>query len=366
MSTKMGKVKKSKIKSKNSLEKYFKTKKSIYVDRLREELAESFENSIDNLSENQSENSIGISTEISTVFTENVSENPIENSSDNSTENDTLRNDEGENNCDEQTSDEAIAEKIEGLEKKCKELSEKNVELEKKNSKLQKDNCVLKKMLESSKSLNLCKDMKIQKLSTHTASLSTNNANTIQKQSKIKPVLFADYANHFSTAQLNDLRATDKGKRNDIKFVSKCLDFLYRGDKATIARKYPGNRKLKGKSMITPKKKTLMGQILDERIESEGVDEEIFIERSSRLNRLIGDGIYSLTKRQEPVEITPAPVNATENFTLQTTTDDGQSMNQTLQKTTFAGQTMNQTPQTVIITPHTFDAFNYVHIPYFN
>lgn len=65
-----------------------------------------------------------------------------------------------------------------------------------------------------------------------------------------------------------------------------------------MANKYAGNRKIKGKSQITPNKKVLMQMLLNERVASEGCDVELVIERCDRLNRLLGDGLYTITKRQ--------------------------------------------------------------------
>lgn len=279
-------------------------------------------------------------------------EQTVENGDENKGENHRTGSDASKNSCstdgDEQTI-ERMVEKIEALEKKCEELLEKNVGLKTQNSKLQKDNRILKKMLESSKNLNLCKDVKIQKLTAASATTTSNGVsnNVNQTKSNTKQVLFADHEQHFSSIQLNKLRSIEKGKRRDSAFISKCLEFLYDGNTEIIAGKHSGNRKLEGKSMVSPAKKVLMEQLLNERVESEGIDGGDFLERSSRLNRLIGDGIYTLTKRRAPADMN----HQTPKTVTQSTTQ-------------IQLNPMVNTLQPVFHTSQMFDAFNFVTLPY--
>lgn len=57
-------------------------------------------------------------------------------------------------------------------------------------------------------------------------------------------------------------------------------------------------------------------KMLDERAQSEGLDEEAVIGRCSRLYRLVGDGIYTVTKRNAPINSTEDMVNETQQQTF--------------------------------------------------
>lgn len=184
-------------------------------------------------------------------------------------------------------------ESIAELKKRILILKEKCENLPKENTKLLKDNRALKKIVDSSKSVNLYKDFQIQKLKNRSAHEVDNVL-----ASPSASLLYNKFTKYFTNTQLRSLRSIGKGKKSDLNFVTKCLDYLYGGDVKIIAGKCGGNKKMKEKTLITPQKKTLMLTMLNERIESEGVTDEINIERLQRLNRMIGDGIYSITKRQ--------------------------------------------------------------------
>lgn len=292
----MVKSKKKPTQQKNSIDNYFgKTKNSIYVQRLREEIDD---NSTD--VENQIENQTG--------------------------------DDREGINIDELT--------IAAMAERIKVLEEKNEKLLEKNAKLQQDNCILKKMLDSSKNLNLCKDVKIQKMSRVQTAMNV--------QTKEQCTVFSTYANLFSTEQLSELRKIKEGKRLDGPFIAKCLEFLYCDDMRKIATKVSGKRKMKNKTTITPQKKFLIESLLNERIESEGVDEAVLNNRSARLTRLLGDGIQTLTRRLNTEDIA--------NVTTSTTT--------TLPATAI----MPSTEATPVNAPVYFSAqpFNCVTIPFYS
>lgn len=128
--------------------------------------------------------------------------------------------------------------KIRILEQKCRELEEKN-------SKLMHDNRALKKLLDKANSMNLYKDIKIK-------SLKTNVESNAQGE---KILLFNDQETHFTPAQMKVLRSVARGKRNDIRFMKHCVEFIYGGDVSKISKKCSGERKLKDKSPVTPEKK---------------------------------------------------------------------------------------------------------------
>lgn len=270
-----------------------------------------------------------------------------------------------------------LKERIEFLENKCKELT-------KQNEKVLKDNRALKKMLDASKNLNLIKDVKIQKMASQCVSDRTalQHSEKPEKMSVVK--LFGGFEQHFSTEQLNELRSIGKGKRGDAKFILKCLEFLYDKDVRKISQKCSGDRKLRGKTVITPQKKNLMVSLLNERVEGEGVVAQMLTERCNRLNRLIGDGLYTLINRRSPREFENSMSSQiTSTFTAQThpvqnsfpntsavTSQNLPAQNSSQNSSTITTAITSQNvpnqplPQFLMMHPHQFDAFNYVSLPY--
>lgn len=169
------------------------------------------------------------------------------------------------------------------LEKKCKDL-------ESANAKLMKDNRALKKLLDASKSMNLFKDVKIKQLrSTESVCMTESSVDN--------RMLFKSHEAYFTAAEIKDLRSLGKGKRKDAAFITKCVDFLYKSDKTQILNKCSGDRKIKGKTPISPHKQESLAKMLQERVEADKTSDEDDFERCSRINRLMGDAIYNLTKR---------------------------------------------------------------------
>lgn len=244
----------------NVIDNYFaKTSQAIYLQRLQEEIEE---------------------CELSNAGSDNVKKNEG-----------TKEND----------SDELLA-----LKQTINSLEEKNKELTEKNTKLINDNRALKKMLDTSKSMNLCKDVKIQRLESQLAVGATNINNktdtckqTISEESP-KMNLFDGFEQCFTAAEMLELSSIGKGKRLDGAFITKCLKFLYKEDVSKLKTKCVGDQhKMRGKSIITLTKKNVMAVLLNRRVKSEGVNDKIEIERCDRLTRLTGDAIYKITKRDE-------------------------------------------------------------------
>lgn len=181
---------------------------------------------------------------------------------------------------------EATLEEYDALRKKCKDL-------ELQNSKLVKDNRALKKLLDASKSTNLYKDLKITRLKA---------SNSVAESSEPKSMLFKDYESYFTHSEMKGLRSFGKGKRKDAAFITSCVKFVYQGDVVRIRKKCSGDRRIKGKEPISPDKKELLTKMFNERLEADQTNDENGFERCGRLNRLIGDAIYNLTKRQ-PLEL---------------------------------------------------------------
>lgn len=243
----------------------------------------------------------------------------------------------------------ALHEKVKALEDEYKEMLKKNEELVKQNLKIQK---ITKRRIE-----NIC---------VPTTSIIQTKSNINQTNSQSIP--FAAHENEFLPAQLHELRSMTEGKRKDGPFVAKCLEFLYKGDLKIIGNKVSGKRKLKGKSTITPQKRSLMESMLNERFESEGVDEKILVDRSERLTRLIGDGIQNLTRRKASSIITDSTTTTVPASTILATTRPA-SITPALAATTAPAPITSAI--TTAITPATFnaqpfDAFTYVQILFFN
>lgn len=244
---------------KNSIENYFgKSADPIYVQRLREEiLAEGLQNSV------------------------LESQPTIENQS----------------------------EDFKLLQKQYIDLQKKCEELEKQNTKLWNDNRALKKLLDKSKNLNLCKDIKIQQIKSNQIAVEPlkvqNNTvlisnGPVQVPNGQKKMLFMRYEEHFSPQQLMELRSLGIGKRKDAAFVTKCLEYIYQGKISVIQKRVAGDRRLKGKEPISPIKRRVLSEMLIERVEAEATDEFTSTERCDRLNRLLGDAIQTLTRRRVP------------------------------------------------------------------
>lgn len=181
--------------------------------------------------------------------------------------------------------------RIDSLEIKCKELTAKN-------TRLMNDNSALKKLLDASKSVNMSKDIQLLRLkSTSTNASDSSSTGANQSEPRFSTV-FSGFAAHFTPQELIELNSVGKDKQQDANFIATCLKFLYKSDIKKLSTKCVGARNLKGKTTITPEKKTLMADLLAARVQSEGVDESLLVTRCGRLNRIIGDGIHTNVKRK--------------------------------------------------------------------
>lgn len=347
-------IKKQAISQKNVLDRYFgKTLKGVIFERLQEEIVE--QGFVDGLEcvVDVSESVVDVSESVVAASIETfVEENE---------------------NIEQIAKNESVA-----LKERNDQLEQKCVALTVQNEKLLKDNRALKKMLDAAKSLNLCKDMKIRQLTTQFGvdESKTNNDVGTEKQKKL---LFSDHEEHFSDLQLNELRSTGKGKSKDAQFVSKCIEYLYEKNIDKLSEKCSGDRNIRGKSIITPPKKCLMQNMLNERVNSEGLDEQSALERSARLNRLIGDGLYTITKRrvtankskiastETPLQLTsPTLTGTSENFVPQQEFQQQSYLQHTapdFMQQSYLQHTVQQQQPTQMV-PQQFDGFNYVTLPF--
>lgn len=186
---------------------------------------------------------------------------------------------------------ELMKKKIDSLENKCKELAVKN-------TRLMNDNSALKKLLDASKSVNMSKDIQLLRLKSANTNVSDSSSIGANRLEPKRTTVFSNFAAHFTPEELIELNSVGKGKPQDANFIATCLKFLYKSDIKKLSTKCAGARNLKGKTTITPEKKTLMADLLAARVQSEGVDETLVVTRCGRLNRIIGDGIHTNIKRK--------------------------------------------------------------------
>lgn len=172
------------------------------------------------------------------------------------------------------------------------ELKAKYLQLKKENEKLIKDNRVLKKLLNESRDMNLYKDMKMKRMKKD----AEKEIEVPKVVSRENGSLFKSYESKFSSSQMKILRSMGSGQRNDSKFIKHCAEYIYDGIVEKLKTKYSGDRKVKGKVPITPEKKLLISSIFSQRIDAEELNDETSNKRLGRLNRLVGDAIYCLSK----------------------------------------------------------------------
>lgn len=140
--------------------------------------------------------------------------------------------------------------------------------------------------------MNLYKDIKMKRMKKDAA-----KENEVSKAvSSENGSLFKSYESKFSSSQMKILRSMGSGQRNDSKFIKHCVEYTYGGNMEILKTKYSGDRKVKDKFPITPDKKLLISSIFNQRIDAEELNDETSNKRLGRLNRLVGDAIYCLSK----------------------------------------------------------------------
>lgn len=272
-----------------------------------------------------------------------------------------------------------LEQKHDDLVKKCKDLEERNTILS-------QDNRALKKLLDNSKSLNLVKDLKIQQLkksleeSNRIALQMPNRSgcmlnaceqvpdtceqvpNTLQQaayvpKSTARKMLFTSHEKYFNENELFDLRSHKIGKPRDASFIVKCVQYLYHQNMDVISRKVAGERKIKGKTPITPEKLKVISEMLIERVEAECCDENTSMLRSNRVNRLVGDALYTLSTRRETSQPKNTPNSMASQFASQSNPQQQSILTQPIPSH------VTMTIPTNFLTNQPFDAFNYVSLP---
>lgn len=178
-------------------------------------------------------------------------------------------------------------------------LKEENQKLKSENAKLLKDNKLLKKLLNDAKSCIFHKDLKLQKM-----------AETTKKNSTI---LYQKYEKYFSRNEMIHLRSIKTGERSDSTFIQKCLIYLY-GDTNSLVNRVPSRVKVPyGKIPMSPEKVDILTDMLQERIESEGIADDAAIVRKHRMPKLLNNAFSSVNRLNKAKPLCGKPKNDSTN-----------------------------------------------------
>lgn len=244
-----------------------------------------------------------------------------------------------ENGANLQVNDPRISENTTIDSAKVAMLEEKCAALETQNKQLMKDNKALKKLLSESKSINLYKDIQLKNLKKN------------DRSNEVKPLLFAKYKDKFTEEQLFELRSVSKGKSKDSEFMTLLVDFLYgkNVDKMCIRQK-----KGSTKTEIDNDTMAMIGKMLEERVNTEGIPQQEVVMRCGSLNRIIGNGIYNNNRKKRSTQ-TNAPQQPRETVAANNELNSGMNYN-----STYIQPTYNQNSY---YTPYQYPPFAYPY-PY--
>lgn len=161
----------------------------------------------------------------------------------------------------------------------CELLRQRCTELESENRKLLKDNKMMKKLLKKYENVNMIKDIRLM-------------------NTQVGPdrLLFKNQEQFFNPKQLKKIRSLRKGQKADSTLVYKLVEYLFEGQDVhdlCVSNKRTGHRK-----PISPGKKEMIGNMLEERIDSEQITAEEKMKRNERVNALVGYAINNLRKKR--------------------------------------------------------------------
>lgn len=128
------------------------------------------------------------------------------------------------------------------------------------------------------------KDIKIEKL--------LSEKSTADKTETPK-TLFKSFEEKINSLVLKKLRSLDNGQKFDSTFVLTLVRSLYANDLTVLLSR---NVSGKGKSPITPAKKTIIHDMLNERVIAEETDETLATQRINRIGGLLNDAITNITR----------------------------------------------------------------------
>lgn len=161
-------------------------------------------------------------------------------------------------------------------------LKEENQKLKSENAKLLKDNKLLKMLLNEAKSCIFKKDLKINKIE--------------EKSKKNDQILYQKFEKCFTREEMKHLRSIKTGERSDSTFILKCLTYLYGGTNNLVNRVPTSGKVPLGKMPLTPEKIDMMAEMLQERIESEGITNETAMVRKCRMPKLLNNAFTTANR----------------------------------------------------------------------
>lgn len=182
------------------------------------------------------------------------------------------------------------------LKKKCSML-------ESENQKLLKDNKKMKLLLKKYEHVNMLKDIEIQQCNDK-----TKNAMALHEN-----LPFGAYEHLLKPDQLRKLRSMKKGLPTDSTFVRIVIENLFSKidiDKMCVSKK--GTAREKQRKMISPSKKQLIVDMLEERVGLENLPYNEKLIRCERVNTLIGFALNNIRKphaKNPPSSTTTSLVN---------------------------------------------------------
>lgn len=190
--------------------------------------------------------------------------------------------------CDEQKS--IFQNKINDLEKKCMSYEQA----------IQLCESVLKE--KDAKIANLRKNIETTTETTSSETVSNLNKNSANFTSNVpKKLTFDEYVNEFSEQELAKLRSIGDVSREDPKFISTAMKFLYANRLFCLKNKSITGRSRYGpkKDIVTPEKMTILRKIFDERIGMMTNDDEERDVRKKKLNKHIKDALATISRSEE-------------------------------------------------------------------
>lgn len=198
-----------------------------------------------------------------------------------------------------------VSEAIEKLENDLRNEREKN-------EKLQKDLSASVSLLKDASSINMQKDICIKNLS---------KTKTTPNDSEKPNNLFDEFKGHFDLTQLKQLRSVPSGKSRGSSFVLAVMRFLYPNPSVLSQKSVTGKARNKtAKEKMTPHKKTIITEMLKQRLEN-GVDDFSIFQRMEKVNRLIRNAMEKMVAKKSQTELSTKKIERNENTATVNTTE---------------------------------------------
>lgn len=144
------------------------------------------------------------------------------------------------------------------------------------------------------------------------------------------------------------------GERKDSAFVTKCVDFLYDGKKNLLNRVATDVKVPVGKKPISPEKVEIVSQMLQERLNSEGLTDELSNIRFNRIRQLLNNAICTARKENARSKKSTPPMPPTQHL----------QPSQTMQPFNSMPYTSYQPIQQTLYQQMPYQNTQYQHTPY--